>query len=175
MADVHGDHPGRMSMKSLPVWIRATIFMVLVPGAVVGWIPRLIAGPLPPSATAPVALRLIGAGLGAVGWAFLLWCARDFAVRGRGTPAPYDPPVALVTNGLYRFVRNPMYVAIVGSLLGQAIWYRSRGVAGYALFMAFVFHVRVVLVEEPRLTQLFGDAFDVYRSGVPRWLPRPPQ
>ena len=92
-----------------------------------------------------------------------------------GTPAPYDPPVALVTDGLYRFVRNPMYVAIVGSLLGQAVWYWSRGVAWYALFVAFVFHVRVVLVEEPRLTQLFGDAFDVYRAGVPRWLPRLPR
>ena len=107
-----------------------------------------------------------------LGWLVLLWCARDFAVRGRGTPNPADPPRALVVDGLYRFVRNPMYVAIVTSLLGQAAMYRSSSVVWYAAIVAAAFHLRVVLYEEPKLTELFGDSYADYRRRVPRWVPR---
>jgi protein-S-isoprenylcysteine O-methyltransferase Ste14 len=159
----------------MPVWVRAAIFIAIVPGAAAGWIPRLIAGPNASPPDAPVALRLVGGFIAMVGWALLFWCARDFAVRGRGTPAPYDPPRALVTEGLYRFVRNPMYVAVVVAILGQALLYWSRNVIWYGVFMALVFHVRIILFEEPRLTQLFGESFVQYRARVPRWLPRPPR
>ena len=156
----------------MPVWIRAALFVVLMPGAVAGWIPWLIAGPQALARSPHPAVRGAGAVLAVIGWAVLLWCAKDFASRGRGTLAPVDPPRALVTNGLYRFVRNPMYVGVITSIVGQAMYYGSRGVALYAALMATAFHLRVVMYEEPHLAELFGDSFADYRRRVPRWLPR---
>lgn len=156
----------------IPVWVRAVLFIALVPGTVVGWLPWYVAGrrrldTIPMSGTRVGALVIALAG-----WMVLLWCARDFAHQGGGTPAPYDPPRRLVTAGLYRFVRNPMYVAVVSSILAQAVWYGSRAVVWYGLGMGLLFHLRVVLVEEPTLARAFGDEFAAYRARVPRWLPR---
>jgi protein-S-isoprenylcysteine O-methyltransferase Ste14 len=92
-------------------------------------------------------------------------------VRGRGTPNPADPPRALVIDGLYRFVRNPMYVALVVSILGQAAVYRSRSVVWYPAIVAIAFHLRVVAYEEPKLAELFGESYADYRRRVPRWIP----
>jgi protein-S-isoprenylcysteine O-methyltransferase Ste14 len=157
----------------IPVWVRAAVFIALVPGAVVGWLPWIIAG-APPVGSIPMrGVRVAALVVALAGWAVLLWCARDFARRGQGTPAPYDPPRRLVTVGLYRFVRNPMYVAAVTSMLAQAAWYASRGVLWYGVSMALLFHARVVLFEEPALARAFGDEFSAYRARVPRWLPRP--
>jgi len=150
--------------------VRAGLFMLVVPGTIAGWLPWYISGWRRPRLDS--ALGFVGALVAVVGWLVLLWCARDFVVRGRGTPNPLDPPRALVVDGLYRFVRNPMYVAIVTSLLGQAAMYRSSAVAWYAVGMAAAFHLRVVLYEEPKLTELFGDSFADYRARVPRWIPR---
>jgi protein-S-isoprenylcysteine O-methyltransferase Ste14 len=162
-------------MTTLPVWLRAAAFIVVVPGAIAGWLPWWIAGapPLPPAPWPSP--RTTGVAIAALGWGVLLWCARDFARRGRGTPAPYDPPRALVTSGLYRYVRNPMYVGVLTAILGQAWWYRSTGVLAYAAVIALMFHLRVVLYEEPRLARDFGADFDAYRARVPRWLPRRPR
>jgi protein-S-isoprenylcysteine O-methyltransferase Ste14 len=149
--------------------VRAAIFILIAPGAIAGWLPWYLAGSRRPRLHSP--FGVIGAVFAVLGWLVLLWCAREFAVRGRGTPAPYDPPRQLVVDGLYRFVRNPMYVAVVTSVLGQAAMYRSRTVLWYAAIVAVGFHLRVVLVEEPRLTELFGRSFDDYRARVPRWVP----
>jgi protein-S-isoprenylcysteine O-methyltransferase Ste14 len=156
----------------LPVWIRAAIFIALVPGAVVGWLPWYLAGAPRPDSIPVSPARIAALAVALAGWAVLLWCARDFARSGHGTPAPYDPPRRLVTTGLYRFVRNPMYVAAVGSIVAQAAWYGSRAVLWFGVGMALVFHARVVLFEEPALARAFGDEFAAYRSRVPRWLPR---
>jgi protein-S-isoprenylcysteine O-methyltransferase Ste14 len=156
----------------MPVWLRATIFILLAPGSVAGWLPWYVAGsPRAPWSVAHGWWRA-GAVLTLIGWAVLLWCARDFALRGRGTPAPYDAPRSLVTSGLYRYLRNPMYVAVLTAILGQAIWYRSASVALYAVIIALCCHTFVMLYEEPRLTSLFGDAYTEYCRRVPRWLPR---
>ena len=149
--------------------VRAGLFILIAPGAIAGWLPWYLAGSRRPRLDSP--LGVIGAVFAVLGWLVLLWCARDFAVRGRGTPAPYDPPRQLVMDGLYRFVRNPMYVAIVTSVLSQAAMYRSRAVLWYAAIVALCFHLRVVLYEEPKLTELFGQSFDDYRGRVPRWVP----
>lgn len=154
----------------VPVWMRAAMFITVVPGTVAGWLPWYISGWRRPRLDG--ALGVVGDFFAALGWLVLLWCARDFAVRGRGTPNPGDPPRALVVDGLYRFVRNPMYVAVVTSILGQAAVYRSRSVLWYAAIVAFGFHLRVVAFEEPKLTELFGDSYADYRRRVPRWLPR---
>jgi protein-S-isoprenylcysteine O-methyltransferase Ste14 len=149
--------------------VRAALFIVIVPGTVAGWLPWDISGRRHPRLD--TALGLIGTVVAVLGWLGLLWCARDFAVRGRGTPNPLDPPRALVVDGLYRFVRNPMYVAVVTSILGQAAMYRSTAVLWYAAIVAVAFHLRVIVFEEPKLTELFGSAYADYRKRVPRWVP----
>jgi protein-S-isoprenylcysteine O-methyltransferase Ste14 len=151
------------------LFVRAALFIVVVPGSIAGWLPWYISGWRRPRLDA---LGLIGAFFAVLGWLVLLWCARDFAVRGRGTPNPLDPPRALVVDGLYRFVRNPMYVGVVTSVLGQAALYRSSAVVWYAAIVAVAFHLRVILFEEPKLTELFGDAYADYQKRVPRWFPR---
>lgn len=104
------------------------------------------------------------------GTTLLLWCVREFYVSGRGTLAPWSPPRHLVESGLYRFSRNPMYVAVLLVLLGWAITFRSWGLAIYALAVGVVFHLRVVLGEEPWLSRTFGDEWIRYKSEVPRWI-----
>ena len=102
----------------------------------------------------------------------LLWCVRDFYVTGKGTLAPWDPPTRLVVVGLYRFVRNPMYVGVLGVVLGWSLVAGSPLLAIYAALLAVGFHLRVVLYEEPVLQRQFGDDWTRYRAGVNRWLPK---
>ncbi len=118
--------------------------------------------------TVAAALVLFGAGLG-------LWCGALFMVRGRGTPAPFDPPTRFVAVGPYRWVRNPMYVGGLGLLVGVASWLRSPGVLMLAAFAGVAAHLFVVGVEEPALFRRFGASYDAYRRSVRRWLPRPPR
>jgi protein-S-isoprenylcysteine O-methyltransferase Ste14 len=113
----------------------------------------------------PLGIVPLSAGTG-----LLLWCVRDFYVIGSGTLAPWDPPRRLVVIGLYRWSRNPMYVAVSLILLGWATAFRSCGLLSYALIMMVVFHLRVVLFEEPWLARTHGELWKRYRSRVPRWL-----
>ncbi len=156
------------------VWLRTLIFLVLVPGTVLFYIPMAIASsterlvPLGP-------FRFLGLAPLALGTAIVLWCARDFTVKGRGTPAPIDPPKELVVQGLYRYVRNPMYVGAVLILLGHFGWFRALDLLLYLTFVFLAFHLFVVFYEEPALTRKFGDRYRDYRASVPRWIPRPPK
>ena len=150
---------------------RAALFIVIAPGSLAGWLPWYISGWQRPRLD--TTLGVVGFSVAVFGWLVLLWCEREFAVRGRGTPNPSDPPRALVVDGLYRFVRNPMYVAIITSLFGQAAMYRSTDVVWYTAILAMGFHLRVVFYEEPKLTELFGGTYADYRARVPRWLPLP--
>jgi protein-S-isoprenylcysteine O-methyltransferase Ste14 len=154
----------------MPVWVRGIAFVLLAPGTVAGWLPWVLANH-PSIARAPV-LVTVGAVLIAVGWSILLWCARDFAVRGRGTLAPMDPPRALVTRGFYEYVRNPMYVGVITAVLGQAACFASVTILEYAVVVFAVFHTMVVVYEEPKLIDLFGNAYADYQARVPRWIPR---
>lgn len=117
-----------------------------------------------------------GAALAALGLAGLLWCVRDFYVVGKGTLAPWSPPRRLVMVGLYRFVRNPMYVSVLALVAGVAWWQTSPVVAGYAAVLAIAFHLRVVVNEEPVMAQRFPEDWEGYRARAGRWLPhrRPP-
>jgi len=106
----------------------------------------------------------------AAGFLLLLWCVRDFYVAGRGTLAPWSPPRNLVTTGLYRYSRNPMYVAVTAMLMGWAMSFASTGLALYAVCVMIAFHLRVVFGEEPWLARTHGARWDEYQARVPRWL-----
>jgi protein-S-isoprenylcysteine O-methyltransferase Ste14 len=104
------------------------------------------------------------------GFALLLWCVRDFYVAGKGTLAPWESPRHLVTVGLYRLSRNPMYVAVALILVGWSVLTLSRTLAIYTCFVIAAFHLRVLLHEEPFLARTHGAKWDEYRTRVPRWL-----
>jgi protein-S-isoprenylcysteine O-methyltransferase Ste14 len=107
-----------------------------------------------------------------LGGAIALWCVLSFALLGKGTPAPFDPPRRLVRAGPYRRVRNPMYLGAGTALLGAAVYYRSPALLGYLAAAWLVLHFFVIGYEEPTLTRLFGAEYEAYRKAVPRWLPR---
>jgi protein-S-isoprenylcysteine O-methyltransferase Ste14 len=155
------------------VLLRTLIFTVFVPGTVTVLVPYLLL-----SANGyPVRLELgslwtLGLVPILLGVAIYLWCAWDFTSSGRGTPAPIDPPRELVVRGLYRFVRNPMYVGVLLVLVGEAVLFRSASLLIYAVLLMVAFHLFVVLYEEPTLGQRFGESYERYRNAVPRWIPR---
>jgi protein-S-isoprenylcysteine O-methyltransferase Ste14 len=156
------------------VMFKTVVFTILVPGMVGGLIPWLLAHGA--QGSTPVSLVWIVVGLLplALGVGLYLWCAGAFTFIGKGTPAPIDAPKALVVQGPYRRVRNPMYVAVLLVILGQAIVLRSSLLVGYALLFWLVVHTFVVLVEEPLLRDQFGSSYDAYLRRVPRWIPRLP-
>jgi len=152
-------------------WFRKTGFasgamaFVLLPDVVAFCVPAVWLWLTGESAGQPGGFILIGLGLFG-----LLWCVRDFFVSGKGTLAPWAPPRTLVIVGLYRHSRNPMYVCVLLILVGWAISFVSMGLAVYALVVGIAFHLRVVFGEEPRLAQLFGDAWIDYTRRVRRWF-----
>ena len=150
---------------------RALLAFLALPGVVAGLVPALIV-----CSEAHRGRGWVGGyvvlGLGLL---LLLWCVRDFFVSGRGTLAPWDPPTRLVTVGLYRFVRNPMYVAVVALVAGWALAAGSRLLGAYAVALILLFHLRVVLYEEPRLRARFGAEWESYRTSVARWFPGLPR
>jgi protein-S-isoprenylcysteine O-methyltransferase Ste14 len=151
--------------------LRAVLFTVLLPGITLVWIPHLLQAREVSRLDLGV-FRWIGLPFLAAGAGVLLACIVDFARKGRGTLAPIDPPRNLVASGLYRHVRNPMYVGAVGLLVGQALLFESRSVLLYAGFFWLTAHLFVLLYEEPHLERAFGAGYQRYRAEVPRWVPR---
>jgi protein-S-isoprenylcysteine O-methyltransferase Ste14 len=142
---------------------RALLAFVALPGVVAFAVPFALARAAPP--VHPSALALV-----VVGTALLLACVREFYVAGRGTLAPWSPPRHLVVTGAYRFSRNPMYVAVALILAGWASLYASSTLWIYAGAVLVLFHLRVLLFEEPWLARTFGGEWDRYRQRVPRWF-----
>jgi protein-S-isoprenylcysteine O-methyltransferase Ste14 len=156
----------------VPTRVSAATFIAVVPGSIGGWIPVYIARD-GSHALRWTADRMIGVALVVAGWTILLWCTVEFVRRGKGTPSPHRAPTRLVVSGLFRFVRNPMYVGVVTAIEGVALAAHSWETAAYGIVVAVAFHVRVVWYEEPRLTREFGDEFRAYSARVSRWIPHP--
>jgi protein-S-isoprenylcysteine O-methyltransferase Ste14 len=149
--------------------IATALFLLAAPGTVAGVIPWWITGwRLSALGPAEIAGGLLT--LGAV--CVLVESFARFAWKGRGTPAPVFPTRHLVVSGLYRFVRNPMYVAVVSAIFGQALLFASLPLAGYGALVWVLFHTFVVLYEEPTLRKTFGAEYESFRANVPRWIPR---
>jgi protein-S-isoprenylcysteine O-methyltransferase Ste14 len=100
-----------------------------------------------------------------------LWCISTFVARGRGTPAPFDPPREFVAAGPYRYVRNPMYVGAIGVLLGSGLALPSPSIVGLSFVFLWLAHLLVLLYEEPSLASRFGEPYLRYKATVHRWLP----
>jgi protein-S-isoprenylcysteine O-methyltransferase Ste14 len=151
------------------------IFLVVVPGTVAGLGPWWLTGgwsvgAAPPVVAAP--LRSVGAVLVLVGAAALLHAFGRFVLEGLGTPAPVAPPERLVIGGLYRYVRNPMYVAVLLTIIGQALLLLQPGLLIYAAVVGATMASFVYGYEEPTLSARFGAEYDAYRRSVPAWWPR---
>jgi protein-S-isoprenylcysteine O-methyltransferase Ste14 len=150
------------------LFLRAFIAFMVLPALVAGLLPWLVLLSDP--------WRTRGTPFGwlvfSFGFAVVLWCVHDFYVIGKGTLAPWDPPKRLVVIGLYRYVRNPMYVGVLATILGWSIIAGSPLMAAYAIVIATAFHLRVILYEEPTLERLFGPEWTRYRQSVNRWWPR---
>lgn len=144
------------------------LFTVLVPGTVAVYGPLLLAEGRSPASAWSVALAVPVLALGA---AIYVWCVWDFAAFGRGTPAPIDAPERLVVRGLYRYTRNPMYLGVLTVILGWALLLQARVLLIYALLVGTVFHLVIVLYEEPHLRRRFGEEYAAYCQRVGRWLP----
>ncbi|MFY9820728.1 MAG: isoprenylcysteine carboxylmethyltransferase family protein [Thermoanaerobaculia bacterium] len=122
------------------------------------------------SVVLPLWLRPLGFVVGAAGLLLAGACIATFVTRGRGTPAPFDPPREFVASGPYRYVRNPMYVGAAAALLGAGLAYSSPGIVLLSLAFLLVMHLFVVLYEEATLADRFGASYRQYTAAVHRWL-----
>lgn len=160
-------------MRRMLALLGSAIFLVIAPGMVAGYVPWGIcrwhvgAPLLGISWFRLVAVLLIAAGL-----AVLLDSFTRFALQGLGTPAPIFPTHHLVVSGLYRRVRNPMYVAVVALIVGQGLWFGSIPVLAYGIAVWAGVYLFVVVYEEPTLRRNFGSEYEEFCANVPRWIPR---
>lgn len=119
-------------------------------------------------------IQVIGIVLAVMGAGIAFSCVLTFALFGRGTPAPFDPPRRLVLRGPYGIVRNPMYLGAGLALIGAALFYSSTGLLTYACLFLLSAHLLVIFYEEPTLRRTFGAEYEEYVRRVRRWLPRVP-
>ncbi|XVV16549.1 methyltransferase family protein [Actinoplanes sp. CA-131856] len=151
----------------------SAIFFALAPGTVAALAPWLLTGwhlGAPFAHWLPV--RLLGLVILLAGTAFLIQAFIRFVVEGLGTPAPTAPPTHLVVGGVYRYVRNPMYVAVTAAILGQSLLLWRPVLLVYAAVATAAMVTFVVAYEQPALTRRFGADYTTYRQSVPGWWPR---
>lgn len=149
------------------------VFLVLAPGTVAVYVPWWISKwQVGAPFLGVAAFRAVGVLLICAGIPVLLESFARFALQGAGTPAPVFPPKHLVVKGFYRFVRNPMYVAVLWMIVGQALLLGNVALLEYAAFAWLLVHVFVIGYEEPTLRRSFGDDYETYRAHVRRWIPR---
>ena len=152
--------------------IRNLLFTVVVPGSGAVWIPWWIltrGDAIPTPGAWPAVSFIVG------GAALYLSCVWVFAIVGRGTPGPWDAPWRFVAVGPYCWVRNPIYIAALLVVVGEAWLVLSLSLILYAVALAVGFHLFVIGYEEPTLRRSFGETYVEYLRTVSRWIPRPPR
>ena len=160
-------------MRRFGASLGSIVFFLIAPGTVAGLVPWWITHWRPGAPFGDNAIsRWLGAVLIVTGLAPLLASFARFAWDGLGTPAPIAPPSRLVVTGFYRRVRNPMYVALLMVLSGEALLFADVRVFYWALIFWAACHLFVLGYEEPTLKRKFGPEYDTYRANVRRWLPR---
>jgi protein-S-isoprenylcysteine O-methyltransferase Ste14 len=151
--------------------LRSIFFTFLFPGTVTLLIPCLILRGKDTSAEFGI-FNYLGLPLIAIGAFGLLWCIWQFFAEGSGTLAPIDPPKHLVVHGLYRYVRNPMYVSVMAILLGEAVFFGSLAILVEAVIFFLATNLFIRGYEEPALQKQFGESYQEYKKSVGRWIPR---
>lgn len=158
-------------LSSLWLALRSLLWAALLPGLFAGYVPWRYFGLRQVALSWTDPLHLLGILLIGLGACLLASCIWTFAQRGRGTLSPADPPKALVIQGLYRYVRNPMYLSVTAIVLGEVLLTRSRGLLVYWGIWFTAVNLFVIGYEEPTLRRQFGTAYDEYARVVGRWLP----
>ena len=149
------------------------VFFLAAPAVVAGVGPLLLSGwSMEPPLFGLPGERAVGVAAAVLGLAGLLDCFARFALEGRGTPAPVEQTEVLVASGLYRFVRNPMYVCVLAIVAGQALLFGQAALFAYAGLLLVVFHLFVRFYEEPQLRERFAGSYEAYCLNVRRWWPR---
>jgi protein-S-isoprenylcysteine O-methyltransferase Ste14 len=172
MADERDGSRSSTKSSRVPPILGSAAFLLLAPGTIAGLVPWLISQwqmQAPFLGFTP--FRAIGIVLIVAGIPVLLESFGRFALRGLGTPAPVFPTQHLVVSGLYRYVRNPMYVGVLCINLGQSLLLGNIGVLIYAAVVWLAMHLFVVSYEEPTLRRRYGAEFDFFSRNVPRWIP----
>ncbi len=160
-------------MRRILAILGSAIFLVIAPGIVAAYVPwRICRWQVGPSLLGILSFRLVGMLLIAAGLPVLLDSFARFALQGLGTPAPVFPTRYLVVSGLFRFVRNPMYVAVVSLILGQGLLFGSIRILEYGIAVWLGFCLFVLLSEEPTLRKHFGSEYEEFCANVSRWIPR---
>jgi protein-S-isoprenylcysteine O-methyltransferase Ste14 len=161
-------------MRRSTAAVGSAVFFLLVPGVVGGLIPWLLTGGWHVRQSLPywVLVRVLGGVLLVAGLIALVGAFVRFVVEGFGTPAPVAAPERLVVGGVYRYVRNPMYVAVLAAIVGQSLLLGQLGLLLYAGVVWVAVAAFVRFYEEPTLTRRFGADYEAYRRAVPAWWPR---
>jgi protein-S-isoprenylcysteine O-methyltransferase Ste14 len=162
--------PGAI-MKRIRAAVGSTVFFLLAPGVVAGLIPWWITGWRGSTSVAALPFAA-GVVISTLGLAALVHGFQRFVREGAGTPAPVAPTERLVVGGLYRHVRNPMYLAVVSVIAGQALLFGSVSLAAYGLLVLAAMVAFARGYEEPALARRFGPEYEAYRRAVPGWWPR---
>jgi protein-S-isoprenylcysteine O-methyltransferase Ste14 len=151
----------------------SAVFLVIAPGTLALYLPWLFSRwQMAPPLLGFFPFRVLGVFLIGVGLPVLLDSFARFAWQGLGTPAPVAPPKHLVVTGLYRYVRNPMYVAVTSMIIGQGLLFGNTRVLEYGVVVWLGFHIFVLAYEEPTLRSKFGNEYKEFCAHVRRWLPR---
>ncbi|SFT86115.1 isoprenylcysteine carboxylmethyltransferase family protein [Mesorhizobium sp. YR577] len=150
----------------------SVLFLILAPGVVAGLLPWLLTDRYGLPFSSIAGFVAAGSLLVIAGLAVLLHAFTRFALEGSGTPAPVAPTEKLVVGGIYRYVRNPMYVAVLSIILGQALIFAHWPVALYACVAGAAMFAFVKTYEEPTLARRYGASYEAYRRAVPGWWPR---
>ena len=159
-------------MRGLWLFLRSAFWTLALPGFFAGFLPWRSFGVSEVDFDSGNPVHLLAGVCITLGAALLIWCIVDFARRGRGTLSPADPPKELVVQGLYRYVRNPMYLSVLTIVLGEILLTRSIPLLWYWLGFFAATNLFVMGYEEPTLRKQFGESYDRYTRTVGRWIPR---
>ena len=162
-----------VQQTGISAWLaaRSLLWIVLLPGVVVAYIPWRFFGFGRVAMNLHDPVQLLGVALMGLGALLLLTCIWEFAEFGRGTLSPLDPPRELVVRGLYRYVRNPMYLSVAVIHVGEVLVARSTALLEYAVAWFLWVNVFVIGYEERALARSFGASYQQYKASVGRWLP----
>jgi protein-S-isoprenylcysteine O-methyltransferase Ste14 len=164
--------PERTAGSSFWLAFRSLLWTILLPGLFAGFLPWRYFGLSQVGIDWRSPRQLLGLATIGIGVVLLGACIWEFARRGKGTLAPLDPPTELVVQGLYRYVRNPMYLSVTAIVLGEALLIGSKTLLEYWAVWFVTANLFVIWYEEPALRRRFGPAYERYQAAVGRWLPR---